>query len=110
MHHGHLFPYFLPCWRITVVNGLEHLVLFAWPKLYEGLVKQVLSDGINGLQTEAMCFVIGRHILKTIAVDASVIEPIVDVVHDGDAMLSVAVILWQYAITDSLHQLCFICR
>src|SRR5205823_1496772 len=76
VHHGHLFPNGLSCWRITIVDGLEHLVLFAWPELYEGLMKQMLSNCVNGLQAEAMGFMIGRHILKTIAVDAPVIEPI----------------------------------
>src|SRR5690242_17856122 len=50
------------------------------------------------------------HVLETIAVDAPAIEPFVNIVHHWNAIVRVAIILREHAITDRLHQLSFFWR
>ncbi|GHO70910.1 hypothetical protein KSC_098020 [Ktedonobacter sp. SOSP1-52] len=64
----------------------------------------MLRNGVNSLQAQAMRFVIFWHILKTIAIDAPVIQSVIDIVHNRNFVRLVPVILRQQTITNRLHQ------
>src|SRR5947209_350649 len=103
--HGQLLPDVVTCRGITVVNGLEYRVLIARPKLGKRLAIHMLCHSLNPLQPKAMGIAIGWHIFVAIAINAPRVEPLIDCGHNRNFMCLVAVVLWQYAVADRLHQI-----
>src|SRR5437764_14026049 len=67
-------------------------------------MKHMLGNGLDSLQTQSVRLVVFRHVFKAVAIDAPVIQSIIDIVHHWNFMRIVAIILRQQAITNGLHQ------
>src|ERR1051326_4373036 len=62
------------------------------------------GNDVDGLQAKPVCFVVRRHVFKTIAIDAPAVEALINIVHNGNPVSFIAIVLWQQAVAYGLHQ------